>query len=194
VVAGLLLTGGSSRRMGRDKAELVVAGERLADRAARVLQTVCDPVLEIGPGRSALEAVGDESGAAAVRAGPLAALVTGAGALRTRGYEGAVLLLAVDLPFIDARLLELLVDHPAADSVVPLAGGMRQSCCARYAPAALTAAADLVEQGERAMHALLSTVPVVEITEPEWRAVAPADALADLDTPEDLARHGLDDR
>jgi molybdopterin-guanine dinucleotide biosynthesis protein A len=181
--------------MGRDKAELVVAGERLADRAARVLQTVCDPVLEIGPGRSALECVGDdESGAATVRAGPLAALVTGAGALRTRGYEGAVLLLAVDLPFVDARLLELLVDHPADDSVVPVAGGMRQSCCARYAPAALTAATELVEQGERAMHALLSAVPVVEITEPEWRAVAPAEALADLDTPEDLARHGLDDR
>ena len=181
--------------MGRDKAELIVAGERLADHAARVLQTVCDPVLEIGPGRSDLETVGDdESGAAAVRAGPLAALVTGAGALRTRGYEGAVLLLAVDLPFVDARLLELLVDHPADDSVVPVAGGMRQSCCARYAPAALTAAADLVEQGERAMHALLSAVPVVEITEPEWRAVAPVDALADLDTPEDLARYDVDDR
>jgi molybdopterin-guanine dinucleotide biosynthesis protein A len=190
VVAGLLLTGGSSRRMGRDKAELVVAGERLADRAARVLQTACNPVLEIGPGRSALETVGDDD----PHAGPLAALVTGAGALRTRGYEGAVLLLAVDLPFVDARLLELLVDHPAGHSVVPVAGGMRQSCCARYAPAALVAAADLVERGERAMHALLSAVPVVEIPESEWRAVAPANALADLDTPEDLARHGVDDR
>jgi hypothetical protein len=42
------------------------------------------------------------------------------------------------------------------------------------------------------MHALLSAVPVVEISEAEWRAVAPADALADLDTPEDLARYGID--
>jgi molybdopterin-guanine dinucleotide biosynthesis protein A len=176
--------------MGRDKAELLVAGERLADRAARVLQAVCDPVLEIGPGRSALEAVGDDD----PHTGPLAALVTGAGALRTRGYEGPVLLLAVDLPFVGTQLLELLVKHPSADSVVPLAGRMRQSCCARYAPAALAAAADLVERGERAMHALLSAVPVVEITEPEWRAVAPAEALADLDTPEDLARHRVDDR
>jgi molybdopterin-guanine dinucleotide biosynthesis protein A len=186
----MLLTGGSSRRMGRDKADIVVAGERLADRGARVLQTVCDPVLEIGPGRSPLETVGDDD----PHTGPLAALVTGAGALRTRGYDGAVLLLAVDLPFVDARLLELLVNHPAADSVVPLAGGMRQSCCARYAPAALVTAADLVERGERAMHSLLSAVPVVEITEAEWRAVASADALADLDTPEDLARHGVDGR
>ena len=46
--------------MGRDKAEIVVAGERLADHAARVLTAVCEPVLEIGPGRSQLEAVGDD--------------------------------------------------------------------------------------------------------------------------------------
>ena len=188
MVAGLLLTGGSSRRMGRDKAELVVAGERLADHAARELTGVCEPVLEIGPGRSELEAVDDDE----PRAGPLAALATGARALRARQYEGAVLLLGVDLPFVDQRLLELLVRHPAAETVVPMAGGVRQSCCARYAPAALATAAELVEQGERAMHALLSAVPVVEIAEAEWRAVAPADALADLDTPEDLARHGID--
>ena len=60
MVAGLLLTGGSSRRMGRDKAELVVAGERLADHAARELTGACEPVLEIGPGRSELEAFADE--------------------------------------------------------------------------------------------------------------------------------------
>lgn len=174
--------------MGRDKAELVVAGERLADHAARVLTAVCEPVLEIGPGHSELEAVDDDE----PRAGPLAALVTGAGALRARGYEGLVLLLGVDLPFVDQHLLELLVRHPAPGTVVPMAGGMRQSCCARYAPGALATAAALVEHGERAMHALLSAVPVVEITEAEWRAVAPADALADLDTPEDLAHHGID--
>jgi molybdopterin-guanine dinucleotide biosynthesis protein A len=181
--------------MGRDKAELVVAGERLADRSARVLTAVCDPVLEVGPGRSGLDAVGDDAfGAAAVRAGPLVAVVTGVRALRTRGYDGAVLVLGVDLPFVDARILGLLARHPANGTVVPLAGGARQSCCARYAPEALTVAGDLVERGERAMHALLSAVPVVEITEAEWRAVAPADALADLDTPEDLARHGVDGR
>jgi molybdenum cofactor guanylyltransferase len=188
VVAGLLLTGGSSRRMGHDKAELVVAGERLADHAARVLTAVCEPVLEIGPGRSELEAVDDDE----PRAGPPVALVTGARALRARGDDGPVVLLGVDLPFVDQRLLELLVRHPASETVVPMAGGMRQSCCARYAPDALATAAELVERGERAMHALLSAVPAVEITEAEWREVAPADALVDLDTPEDLAHHGID--
>jgi molybdopterin-guanine dinucleotide biosynthesis protein A len=175
--------------MGRDKATLVVAGERLADRAARVLTAVCDPVLEVGPGHSPLDAVGDEE----PRAGPLAALVTGTSALRARGYDGAVLLLGVDLPFVDASLLDLIAHYPAEATVVPLAGGMRQSCCARYAPAALATAADLVARGERALHALLSAAPVVEIPEGEWQTAAPADALADLDTPEDLARHGVHD-
>jgi molybdopterin-guanine dinucleotide biosynthesis protein A len=176
--------------MGRDKADLVVAGERLADRAARVLSAVCDPVLEVGPGRSPLVAVDDPE----PRAGPLAALVTGAGALRHRGHEGPVFLLGVDLPFVDASLLGLIASHPAAETVVPVAGGMRQSCCARYAPAALAAGAELVERGERALHALLSVVRVVEIGESEWQAVAPSDALADLDTPEDVVRHGIEDR
>jgi molybdopterin-guanine dinucleotide biosynthesis protein A len=175
--------------MGRDKADLVVGGERLADRAARMLTEVCAPVLEVGPGKSPLDTIGDEP-----RAGPLAALVTGADALRARGHDGAVLLLGVDLPFVDAPLLGLLANHSAAESVVPVAGGMRQSCCARYVPAALVTAAELVEQGERALHTLLSAVPVVEVSEAEWRAVAPADALADLDTPEDLARHGVKGR
>jgi molybdenum cofactor guanylyltransferase len=189
MVAGLLLTGGSSRRMGRDKAELVIAGERLADRAARVLSAACDPVLEVGPGRSWLDAVDDESAAGAGRAGPLAALATGTDVLRAREYEGAVVLFGVDLPFATEQLLRFVANHPATDTVVPVAEGVRQSCCARYAPDALATAAEFVERGERALHALLSAVPVVEISEEEWRAVAPADALADLDTPEDLVRY-----
>jgi molybdopterin-guanine dinucleotide biosynthesis protein A len=176
--------------MGYDKADLVVNGERLADRAARVLANVCDPVLEVGPGRSALDAVIDDE----PRAGPLAALVTGAAALQQHGYDGAVLLLGVDLPFVETPLLELLARHPAVDTVVPMAGGMRQSCCTRYAPGALSAGAELVANGQRALHALLSVVPLAEVTETEWRAVAPADAFADVDTPEDLARHGIDGR
>jgi len=192
MAAGLLLTGGSSRRMGRDKAELVVAGERLADRSARALAAVCDPVLEVGPGRSSLDAVDDASGAGAVRSGPLTALVTGAAALRERAFAGPIVLLGVDLPFVSEPLLRLVADHPSTDTVVPVAGGRRQSCCARYAPDALATAAELVDRGERALHALLSAVPVVEIGEQEWRSVAPADALADLDTPEDLVRYRVD--
>ena len=46
------MTGGASRRLGRDKATLMYQGETLAVRAARVLSEVCDPVIEVGPGVS----------------------------------------------------------------------------------------------------------------------------------------------
>jgi molybdopterin-guanine dinucleotide biosynthesis protein A len=55
--AGVLLTGGRSRRLGVDKASLVLDGETLARRAARRLDAVCSPVLEAGDGVSGLPAV-----------------------------------------------------------------------------------------------------------------------------------------
>ena len=55
-VAGLLLTGGASRRMGSDKALLEVEGRRMVDRAAAALAAVAAPVVEVGPGWSSLPA------------------------------------------------------------------------------------------------------------------------------------------
>jgi molybdenum cofactor guanylyltransferase len=173
--------------MGFDKAELVVEGERLADRTARVLAAVCDPVLEVGPGLSTLPLVRE----GLPGSGPLAALVAGSRALRARGYE-ALLLLAVDLPFVEEPLLSLLAHRRGQGAVVPVAGGEPQPCCARYGPAALHAAEALVAGGERSLRALLAATPVERVEEPEWRAAAPAHALDDLDTPDDLARHGLE--
>jgi molybdopterin-guanine dinucleotide biosynthesis protein A len=171
--------------MGIDKAELLIAGERLADRAARVLRAVCEPSLEVGPGRSALPAVAE----AQPGAGPLVALVAGADAVR--GRADSVVLLAVDLPFVQPPLLQLLVERSGAAIVVPIADGQPQPCCARYSAGALTRARELVAAGERSLRALLAATEVDPVPETVWRAVAPAHALDDLDTPADLARHGL---
>src|SRR5438093_7464181 len=103
-VAGLLLTGGASRRMGRDKALIEVGGQRLVDRAAAALKAVADPVLEVGPGWSALPSVREDPPGS----GPLAAVAAGAGALRAAGHHGPVIVLAVDMPFVTVDLLRLL--------------------------------------------------------------------------------------
>jgi len=189
VAAGLVLTGGASRRLGIDKATLRVGGESLADRTARVLTSVADPVLEVGPGLTRLEVVRE----AEPGRGPLAAMAAGGAALAARGAgERAVLVLAVDLPALDPALLRLLVAAPPADAVVPRVGGRAQVLCARYSPGALVQAAALVGAGERSVRALLGTGSVAWIDEHEWGRVTTATCFADVDTPEDAHAIGLE--
>src|SRR5882724_6154900 len=69
-IAGVLLTGGRSRRIGTDKASLLLDGETLATRSARCLVQLCDPVLEVGDGLSGLSSLREHPPGL----GPLAAL------------------------------------------------------------------------------------------------------------------------
>jgi molybdopterin-guanine dinucleotide biosynthesis protein A len=186
-VAGLLLTGGASRRFGADKATLLVDGERLADRSLRILGAVADPVIEVGPGLTGASAVREEPAGS----GPLAAIAAGGETIRATGSPH-VLVLAVDLPAIDVPTLAWLAQHPAPTSVVPVVGGRRQSLCARYDAAALVLATELVASGERSMHALLDAIDVHDADEAEWAAIADARAFADVDTREDAAELGVD--
>jgi molybdopterin-guanine dinucleotide biosynthesis protein A len=186
--AGLLLTGGEARRLGVPKSGLTYRGERLAARAKRVLESVCDgPVLEVGPGTSGLPAVREDPPGA----GPLAALAAGGHALRARRHEGGVLLLAVDLPLVDEPLLRLLAGHAGADTVVPDAEGRLQVACARYGPDALRRAGELLAEGERSLRALVAAVAHDVLPEEEWRQVAPPGVFADVDTPADAAALGI---
>ncbi|MGZ4755434.1 MAG: molybdenum cofactor guanylyltransferase [Acidimicrobiia bacterium] len=178
-VPGLLLTGGASSRMGVAKATLLLDGERLVDRAARLLLAVCDPVVEVGPGYSALVRV-DE---APPGRGPLAALVAGADAA---GGSGPVFLLACDLPFVGEALLARLVTWPGPGTVVPVdRDGVVQPVCARYSAAALERARNLLASGERSLRPLLRRPDVTRVDDVGDRE------LEDVDTPEDAARWGI---
>lgn len=169
--------------MGFDKSRIVVDGEALAARVARVIGEVCDPVLEVGPGVSGLPAVREDPPGA----GPLAALLAGADAL------GAVplLLLAVDLPFVDAGLLRMIAGFAGDGAVVPVVGGRPQYVCARYGAAAIDEARVRYGSGERSLRWIADSAGTVMIGEERWREAASERAFADLDTPGDLDRWGL---
>lgn len=186
-VAGLLLTGGASRRMGRDKALLEVDGRRLADRGAEVLAAVAEPVLEVGPGHSRLPAVREDPPGT----GPLAALCAGWAELSGLGHTGPVLLLAVDMPFVGVELLRLLAARPGPATAVPRADGRAQPLCARYGRDALEVAPALLAAGARSLKALLAAIEVGWVESEEWKLVAGPHAFSDLDTPGDLERLGL---
>ena len=185
--AGLLLTGGSSRRFGADKATLVVDGTTLARRGGQVLREVCDPALEVGLGVSGLAAVREDPPGT----GPLAAIAAGAEALRRRDAPGPVIVLAVDLPRVRSALLALLRDWPGAPTVVPIVEGRLQLACARYGPDALLAAAGLLAGGVSSLRGLLDVVDHDVVDESVWGGVATADELTDIDSPADAARLGL---
>jgi FdhD protein len=182
-VAGLLLTGGRSRRFGADKALLPVDGVAAAVRLGRVLAAALDgPVLEVGPGHSELPTAAEDRPGE----GPLAALAAGARALRARGHTGPAVVLACDLPRAHEALVRWLAGRPG--TAVPVVDGRPQLLCARYDRDALALAPALVDKGARALRALLDAVPVHLLTEDEWAHVAAADDFADVDTPGDAER------
>ena len=174
--------------MGTPKAQIVWRGERLADRAARVLAAVCDPVIEVGPGYTAVASVLEEPRGA----GPLAALVAGHEELARRGMGRVpVVVLGVDLPFVGPELIRLLADWPGAGTVVPDAGGHLQVLCARYGLDALALAARTFAQGRRSLVGLVEQVGAEIVPEARLLPVVAEGhptAFADVDTPDDVAR------
>jgi molybdenum cofactor guanylyltransferase len=181
--AGVLITGGASRRMATDKARILWRGETLGARAARVLDVVCDPVVEVGSGVSGLRCVIEEPPGS----GPLAALLAGA---RAAGSQGPVVLLACDLPFVEPPILSLLAEWPGRQTVIPVVDGRLQYACARYGSDALARAEIVLAAGDYSLRAA-GEGDHDELAEVEWRAVGPANTFADVDTPADLRRLGL---
>jgi molybdopterin-guanine dinucleotide biosynthesis protein A len=104
---GVVLAGGSGRRLGRPKGELRVGGRTLADRAAEALRPVCRRVLisvQEGARNPAprFAPVADEAPAGR---GPLAGIAAAFGA--AAGAD--LLVLACDYPRVDAALLGALL-------------------------------------------------------------------------------------
>lgn len=186
-VGGVLLTGGSSRRLGVDKASLLFEGETLADRATRYLTKRCDRVVEVGPGITRLRSVRESPPGS----GPLAGLAAGVAALGSDAPVGSVVLLACDLPYVEDVLdaLVTVADMPSG-AVIPVdSDGRRQYVCARYGPDALIRTATLVAGGERSLRAmvgLLAPETVVDLA-----GFAPG-TFADVDVPADARRLGID--
>lgn len=177
--AGILLTGGASRRMGADKATLVIGGETLAVRTARVLAAVCEPVVEVGAGASGLPVTREHP----VGSGPLAALRAG---VEFIGTTGPVVVVACDLPRLTETALRRIADSPGSGSVVPVVAGRDQWACARWSPAALAVADAAFAAGERGLRALGRAHDLVRVI-----IDGAAGEFTDVDRPEHLL--ALDD-
>lgn len=149
---GVILAGGASRRMGRDKADVEIEGERMVDLVADALGPVAGRLVVAGRTRP-------PSGVAAIavpdaidgQLGPLAGLA----AVMSISPAGARLVtVAVDQPWVRTETLTALLDIDTELPVVPVPDGIRQTTCAVF-PADLAVAAMEELKGGGSIQSLL---------------------------------------
>lgn len=184
-VYGMVLTGGSSSRMGADKATLEVGGVPLARLVASALCASTSLAVEVGPGSTGLPNVTEVPRGS----GPLAAVVAGWTELvRRTGEPRPAVVLACDLPRITPAVVAWLASCAGDASVVPVCGGVPQPLCARWSVADLERAREQLAAGERSLRRAFGPGTRYVSEEELAHAVGPG-VTDDVDTPEDLARH-----
>ena len=184
-LTGLILAGGRSLRMGRDKATLEYDGEPMLLRVARLLGEACDEILVASGDGERLEAFGlPQVRDAAPAAGPLGGLVAGL----DRASNPLVAAVGVDMPFVNAGLLHAMADSfGSEDAAVPLSDGGPEPLHAVYARAASERLRASLVAGTFGLRTALETLRVRLVDQTIWRAFDPAGAFArNLNEPADL--------
>lgn len=185
----LILAGGSSSRMGRDKAAIPFPGPSdppLVWRIHERLSPLSVSCLVAGPTAYGLPcpAVGDRG-----PRGPLGGLLGGL----DRAETDLVMAVACDLPNCSPELAAALVgaarSHPDADAVVPWRDGRPEPLFAVYRRRA--GAVQVPEHGPRgpSLQWLLDRLAVLSVPEDQWRPLDPGEgSFSGCNTPQELAQ------
>jgi molybdenum cofactor guanylyltransferase len=189
--AGIILAGGRSKRMGKNKALLPLPGNpsfTFIEHLSSILTSFCPEVLIVAR---------DEADAANytfqdIRIvtdkmpdnGPLMGLYSGLSAMHAQH----ALVIAVDMPFVQPALLSFLLSQSPTDSLlVPLVNNIPQVLLAVYARAILPLIENRLQQGRHDLRSLLEVAPVRYIEEVELRKVDPElHSFVNVNTPEEL--------
>jgi molybdopterin-guanine dinucleotide biosynthesis protein A len=189
-ISAAILAGGRATRLGgADKASLVVGGVRIVERQLAALAGVSDDVRIVANDASRYADLGVRVVPDAIDgAGPLGGLYT---ALLDARHD-RVLVLACDLPFLPAALLERIAAESRSgeevDAVVPRTGRGLEPLCAVYRKGCAGRVQARIARGDLRMTGLLAELHVRELGRD---ALAPHDAEAlfeNVNTPHDYAR------
>jgi molybdenum cofactor guanylyltransferase len=183
-LAAVVLAGGASRRMGRDKATMAHPSRpetTMVEHTVAVLAERCDPVFVVAAAGQELP----ELAATVLRddvpgLGPLVATGRGLRAAAEAGRDRAFVV-AVDMPNLSSVVIDVLRQSQDADVVLPWDG--RDHYLAGVYRAALADRIDeLVAHGARSMRQLTDVVATRRVSLP-----APsASLLTNLNRPADL--------
>lgn len=187
-LAGVVLAGGASRRMGRDKATMPFTGPdgptTLVEHMVSVVKQRCERCYVIAaPGQRVPAVDADLLRDEVLGVGPLLATARGLRAAAADGFEWAFVC-AVDMPYLTVDVIDALTAHAqlssAADVVVPW-DGRTHYLSALYRTVLADNADALVAQGDRSMRALIDSVDSQQIVlERDQRALTNVNTVADL--------------
>jgi molybdopterin-guanine dinucleotide biosynthesis protein A len=189
-VAGIVLCGGQSTRMGRPKAWLPFGPEVMLQRVVRILSQVVSPIVVVAAVEQqvpdlpqGVEIVRDEHEAL----GPLAGLAAGLGALE--GRAAAAYASSCDVPLLSAAFVEQVVaalgDY---DLAIPRDGEYLHPLAAVYMTRLAARARELVLANRLRPVFLLEQARAREIDVSELRRVDPdLRSLRNINTPSDYA-------
>lgn len=176
----VLLAGGRSARMGRDKATLPLPDGTLLERIVRVIGPAFREVIVCGAAAPAgARAVADRR----ADSGPLAGIEAGLSEART----AEAFVLACDMPRVSARLASLLLERSRGhDVALPRVGDRDQPLCAAYTRTTLPKLSSYLGAGGRRVATFVASLDAVRVGEDELtRAGIALEELSDIDTPAD---------
>ena len=183
-----ILAGGRARRFGgRPKALLPVGGLRIIDRLLAALRPVVGEVViiarEDGPYRELGLPIRHD---VLPGTGPLGGIYTALAATTAP----RTLVVAADMPFLNAPFLRLLRDAGRdADIAVPRTADGYQPLCASYGAACAAPIRRRLDERRLAVHGVLADARVREIGPDEMGRLDPTGTLCfNVNTPADYAR------
>ena len=193
-IAGIVLAGGRSSRMGRDKASLVFDGRSLLVRTVAAVGAVADEIVIVRAPGQTLPPLDGAAARAGVRIvedpvegeGPLRGIATGLAA----ATAPVALVVGVDMPFLRPELLRLIAGRVSAERrwVLPIAHRRPQPLCSAFARDALPVVEAHLAAGDRAPMTVAADLGFYRMPAEEWGTVDPDGwSFVDVDTPEDFA-------
>ncbi len=184
-VSAVVLAGGQSRRMGRDKALIEFQGKPVIAHVIDTLRELSDDIVVVSNRSDSYRSFG-------VRivpdyeppCGPLGGIAAGMQA----ALHELVVVVACDMPFLNAPLLRYLLTLAADyDAVAPQTGAEFEPLHAVYRRICLNAIAQHLQQGDRRVISFFADVRLRAVPETEWRTIDPLGrSLINLNTPADL--------
>ncbi len=192
-VAGFILAGGASSRMGRDKGLLDFGGVPLIVHTARVLRSLVAEITVVGsPTRYAklgLRVIADKAQARRgldIRGcGPLAGIATALAATHARWN----LIVACDLPYLSTEWLDWLLSRAVVsrgDAVVPRTERGIEPLAAVYRRECVTKITGALAHGVRKVSGAIQELGVEFVYPREWRHCdSDGSVLRNMNTPED---------